>query len=110
MVLVTTVRSQGECPGRGGAQERADFFAEYEEKMHSLEMAQDALNNVIDRDLIGGFDSPKEISITCPSDPYVKITDIDPDSSERGARECSIIKMSGPNFKFRFEVNCEEDD
>jgi hypothetical protein len=90
--------------------ESGDYFEEFEESMRTAQGARTALNNILDSDLLGGFDTPKEISISCPAEPVVKIKDIVLESDEQDIQKCSVIEMSGPNFKFRFEVNCNDED
>jgi hypothetical protein len=101
-----------DCRERGGEDQEdvLDYFADYESKMANEEAARALLDKVLDSDLLGGFDSPKEISIHCPSEPQVKIKDIVLETNEQGVQACSIISMTGPNFKFRFEVNCQDEE
>ena len=92
--------------------ESNNFFQEFEKLMgeeseRALELLQSEL--LQGYDINNNNDSPKEITITCPSDPVVDIQDIPPEESES---QCSVIKMTGPNFNFRLELNCgnAEDD
>ena len=89
-----------------------NFFHEFEKLMdqeseRAIELLQSGL--LQGYDINNNNDSPKEITITCPSDPIVDIRDILPEESES---QCNVIKMTGPNFNFRLELNCgnEEDD
>jgi hypothetical protein len=85
-----------------------DYFEEFEQMLQDAENSRD-LNEIIKSDLLGGYDMPKEISISCPSDPIVSIKDLATSEDDQDVSQCSVIAMNGPNFKFRFEVNCDND-
>jgi hypothetical protein len=87
-----------------------DYFAEYERRLFDAEVLRGEVDRRLDSDLLAGFDEPKEISIHCPANPEIKIRDMTQGTEEQTSNECSVIQMTGPNFKFRFEVMCGEDD
>ena len=83
-----------------------NFFEKFENMMK--EESTRAID-MLESDLLHSLDQPKELTITCPYDPVVDIKDIISDN-DYDSRQCSVIQMKGPNFNFRLEVNCDDDD
>ena len=63
-----------------------NYFKQYEE----LIMKEDGrrAQSVLESDLLGGFDTPKEIEINCPQDPIVSIKDLIAGSDSYDSDEC----------------------
>ena len=81
-----------------------NFFSEFETLLSSSDPVR--AEKLLFNDMLGGYDTPKEITITCPTEPIVSIKDIVEGSDPN---KCSVISMVGPNFNFLLEVNCNDD-
>lgn len=84
-----------------------NYFAEFEEAMNQgvgfLKTAQ------MNDEVFAALDKPKEIEIICPGDPVVTIKDLVSESKDYDG-ECIVVRMTGPNFNFRFSLNCNDGD
>ena len=87
-----------------------NFFKKCEDYI-KVEEARRA-RELLESDLLGGSDNPKEIEIHCPQDPIVTIKDLidETGSSAYESSECIVLKMTGPNFNMRLSMNCDENN
>ena len=66
------------------------------EQMRQRELRHEAADGV--------ENGPKEISIHCPQNPTVRITDLDED--DRNRDECLVLHLSGPDVSSRLVLFC----
>jgi hypothetical protein len=65
----------------------------------------DAETDILGGDGIGGGGGPKEISIYCPQEPTVSVTDLAMDEQEQG--ECLVMSLTAPELDTRLVINCQ---
>lgn len=64
----------------------------------------DAETDILGGDGVGGGGGPKEISIYCPQEPTVSVTDLNMDEQEHG--ECLVMSLTAPELDTRLVINC----
>jgi hypothetical protein len=87
-----------------------DYFKQFEDSFAAEETRRNA-GKVLEKDLLGGFDTPKEIEIVCQGTPTVSVKDMIAEAaSVHGDKECTTLRVKGESFHFELSLNCGNDE